>query len=92
MTITPELEVEWFARDLIRQIQELRKEADFNLADRIQLSVNGGELTKKIIAQHTEMLQDETLSTISEITTPDIEKDVEMGGEVVKVKLKRTTK
>lgn len=37
--ITPELEAEGFARDLVRAIQQERKERDLNVTDRIQLSL-----------------------------------------------------
>ena len=37
--ITPELEAEGYARDLVRFIQEARKEANYNIDDRIQLGV-----------------------------------------------------
>lgn len=37
--ITPELELEGYARDLVRFIQDGRKEADYDLADRISLSI-----------------------------------------------------
>jgi isoleucyl-tRNA synthetase len=38
VTITPELAAEGAARDLIRAVQELRKQADLELTDRIQIT------------------------------------------------------
>ncbi|MGH8886681.1 MAG: isoleucine--tRNA ligase [Egibacteraceae bacterium] len=38
VTITPELAVEGAARDLIRAVQELRKQADLELTDRIRIT------------------------------------------------------
>jgi len=35
--LTPELIQEGIARDIVRQIQEARKEASFEVSDRIQL-------------------------------------------------------
>jgi isoleucyl-tRNA synthetase len=35
--ITEELKIEGYARDLVRQIQEARKEADYQVDDRIKV-------------------------------------------------------
>ena len=40
LNITPELELEGFARDIVRLIQQDRKEADLNLSDKISLFIN----------------------------------------------------
>jgi isoleucyl-tRNA synthetase len=40
-TITPELEMEGKARDIVRQIQELRKAADYKVDDRITVALIG---------------------------------------------------
>jgi isoleucyl-tRNA synthetase len=38
--ITPELKNEGYIRDIVRHIQESRKEADYKVDDRIQVSIN----------------------------------------------------
>ncbi len=42
-TITPELKIEGQMRELIRHIQQARKEADFQIDDRIEVFYKGGE-------------------------------------------------
>ncbi|MDF1682932.1 MAG: DUF5915 domain-containing protein [Patescibacteria group bacterium] len=37
--ITEELKIEGYARDIVRQIQEARKEADYKVDDRIEISI-----------------------------------------------------
>ncbi len=37
--ISDSLKLEGFARDLIRAIQEMRKEADYQVTDRVQVSL-----------------------------------------------------
>jgi isoleucyl-tRNA synthetase len=62
-TISEELRVEGFARDLIRAIQDLRKEAGYDVSDRIKLTVSG-EYASVILATHQAYIESETLSTI----------------------------
>ena len=52
----------------------MRKEADYAVTDRIQLSISG-EGSELIIASFGEMISSETLSSFADITIPDIEKN-----------------
>lgn len=78
-TITPELEREGYARDLIRAIQDARKEANYDIADRIRLELTGS-IAEDIINHHGQYIQEETLSTISYgLAEYDIQKSIELG-------------
>ncbi len=61
--ITPELAREGMARDVVRQVQELRKTADLQMEDRIvlYLGTDDGEL-QKAINEHRETIAAETLT------------------------------
>lgn len=72
-TITEELRLEGYARDIIRLIQDMRKEADYSVTDRISLAISG-EGSEQILAQFGDMITSETLSTFGDIETPDVEK------------------
>lgn len=48
LTITPELEAEGNARDLVRMIQQARKDAGLNVADRIALTIEAPALSNAI--------------------------------------------
>ena len=72
-TITEELKLEGYARDIIRLIQDMRKEADYQVTDRISLSISG-EGSEMILENFGEMIASETLSTLAAISTPDLEK------------------
>ena len=61
--ITPELYNEGLVRDLVRSIQNLRKERDLNVTDRIVLSVYGPEIVREAMEDYSSHLLDETLST-----------------------------
>lgn len=71
LTITPELELEGKARDLVRMIQEMRKDADYQVSDRIILEVAGAD---EVLAQFSDYICEETLSTLGSVTEADQEK------------------
>ncbi|MCE7936539.1 isoleucine--tRNA ligase [Candidatus Saccharibacteria bacterium CPR2] len=62
-TITQSLKLEGISRDLIRHIQNLRKESKLNVDDRILLAVSGKDkLIDQIIKEFGEVIQRETLA------------------------------
>jgi isoleucyl-tRNA synthetase len=58
-TITPELELEGYARDLVRIIQDMRKEANYDVADRISIVLTGN--VSDIQELYSEYILGETL-------------------------------
>lgn len=74
ITITDELHMEGVVRDVIRHIQTLRKESDFQVDDRINLNIRGDESLLKAIEKHKNYVQTETLSIT---LTMDSETDFE---------------
>jgi isoleucyl-tRNA synthetase len=61
--VTPELEAEGTARDLVRLVQQARREAGLDVSDRIVLSLGVPESTRRRIAAHEPMIAAETLAT-----------------------------
>lgn len=59
--LTPELIEEGFVREIISKIQTMRKENDFNVTDRIQLSVAGNDKIRAIIERNEQTIKDATL-------------------------------
>jgi isoleucyl-tRNA synthetase len=84
VNITPELELEGDARDLVRAIQDLRKEAGFEFSDRIVLGLDGAA---DIVAAHGEYLSHETLATsvVREARQARASKNVEIGKRSVRI-------
>ena len=83
--ITEELKQEWFARDIVRHIQEARKECNYNVDDRIFIKIESNELAEAI-ANFANYIETETLSKIdNSINSPDLEKDISI--EEIKIKL-----
>ncbi len=69
-TITPALKLEGRARDLVRAIQDLRKQADYDVSDRIELSISGAD---EVLKEWADYIQAETLAEklSKTITKPD---------------------
>jgi len=59
---TPELEAEGLARDVIRAVQQARKEADLDVSDRILLSLGSDDEGRMAIERHRDLIAAETLA------------------------------
>ena len=62
-TITPELADEGLARELVRRIQDMRREACFDLSDRIATWYAGDADLQRVMQSHGGYVAGETLST-----------------------------
>ena len=62
-TVTPELEREGLAREVVRTIQDARKQAGLDVADRIALRVEGGGIVEEAVHEHRAFIQSETLAS-----------------------------
>ncbi len=60
--VTPELEAEGIARDLVRMIQQARKDAGLDVSDRISLYLDSSEQVAKAVASHRDYLMEQTLT------------------------------
>jgi isoleucyl-tRNA synthetase len=61
-TITPELEAEGRARDLVRMIQQARKDAGLHVADRIALELDIPADFKAALSAHRDYIADQVLA------------------------------
>ncbi len=61
--VTPELEAEGMARDVIRAVQQARRDADLNVSDRITLSLSADDSVVGVITPHLGLIAGETLAT-----------------------------
>jgi broad specificity phosphatase PhoE len=89
-TITEDLKLEGYARDIIRLIQDMRKEADYTVTDRISLSIIG-EKSDVICERFGDMIQSETLSTlVGQIDLPDAMREESIDEDtVMQIAIKR---
>ncbi|KQS93468.1 isoleucine--tRNA ligase [Chryseobacterium sp. Leaf394] len=69
LTLTEELKSEGVARELINRIQNIRKEKDFDLTDRIRISVEESSIFISDIRKNEAYISDEVLSDKLEVVS-----------------------
>jgi len=62
VTITPALEAEGMARDIVNRIQNIRKDRDFDVTDRITVKLQKHEAVQPAIEQFSDYIKSETLA------------------------------
>ncbi|GGH98771.1 isoleucine--tRNA ligase [Arthrobacter liuii] len=60
--VTPELEAEGLARDMVRAIQQARKDAGLNVSDRIRTTVTAAQNVVDALLANAELVKGETLT------------------------------
>jgi isoleucyl-tRNA synthetase len=60
--VTAELAAEGLARDVIRAIQQARKDANLDVSDRIKLILTAADEVLSAVAEHAELVKSETLT------------------------------
>ena len=68
--LTPKLVREGLAREFVRRVQDLRKQADFDIADRIHLYASASPELAAAIEAHREYIKAETLALKLRSSTP----------------------
>ncbi len=90
--LTEDLIVEGMYRDLVRTLQVLRKDAGLKVEQRITLSLQTeGKLMQKVLEKYIDKITADTLTETFEksaISNPDIEKELDINDEKVKVQIK----
>ena len=90
--VTPELAEEGVARDLVRAVQQLRRDTDLDVTDRIELVIGGAPEVLAAARAHETLIAGETLATSYTVTgeTPDGATEVQVGdGHAATVSLER---
>jgi isoleucyl-tRNA synthetase len=84
--LTPELEAEGTARDVVRVVQQARRSADLNVSDRIALSVAAAPEILAVVSDHQEFIAHETLAvavTLAEALPDGFAGTVGAGAEIL---------
>ena len=61
-TITPELKEEGYVREILSKVQNMRKDKDFEVLDKINLYVSENEMLEELIKKFEEEIKKETLT------------------------------
>jgi isoleucyl-tRNA synthetase len=61
--VTPELAAEGLARDVIRVVQQARRDADLDVSDRIALVLSASAPVRAAVEAHRDFVAGETLAT-----------------------------
>jgi isoleucyl-tRNA synthetase len=62
-TVTPELAAEGLARDVVRVVQQGRREAGLDVSDRIRLTLGAADDVTAALRAHAELISSETLAS-----------------------------
>lgn len=87
--VTPELEAEGLARDVIRAVQQARKDAALDVSDRITLTVFGDPAAVDAVSTHRELIAGETLATTLEVRAGENGATAVGAGSAVTIELER---
>jgi isoleucyl-tRNA synthetase len=74
--VTPELEAEGVARDLVRAVQQARRDAGLDVSDRIALSLVATADVADAARTHADLIRRETLATSFDVSESDLDSPV----------------
>ena len=87
--LTPELIEEGFVRELVSKIQTMRKEAGFEVLDRIKVYYSGNDKIGKIFADNKESISTDVLANDICEGTSEINKEWNINGEMVTLSVEK---
>ncbi|MFL6025360.1 MAG: isoleucine--tRNA ligase, partial [Friedmanniella sp.] len=73
--VTPELAAEGLARDVVRAVQQARRDAGFDVSDRISLRLGGGSAVVAAVQTHSDLIRTETLATTLDVREQPLDAD-----------------
>ncbi|MGX6960941.1 MAG: isoleucine--tRNA ligase [Rickettsia endosymbiont of Pentastiridius leporinus] len=90
LELTPELIEEGIARDLVRFIQQTRKDADFAITDRILIELTSEFELSKIIEIYGDFIKEQTLGEFTKDFTADYSNEIELENYKIQLKIKKS--
>ncbi len=89
-TLTPELIEEGFVREIVSKIQTMRKEAGFEVTDKIRITLEGSEKIIETVNKYAKSIMGDTLALSIEIEKPEgYTKAWDINGEQVELGVMR---
>ncbi|MGP1441558.1 MAG: isoleucine--tRNA ligase [Anaerovoracaceae bacterium] len=87
-TLTEELVREGLARELVSKLQQLRKQNDFEMMDRINVKVNCDDECRKAFDEYREYIMSETLALSLDYVTEEME-SFKLNGHMTGIEVKK---
>jgi isoleucyl-tRNA synthetase len=89
--VTAELAAEGLARDVVRAVQQARKDAGLDVSDRIRLTLEATDDVLVAVANHSELVKSETLTLeLETVSNSDLSNPVAVGdGQQVQVSVNK---
>jgi isoleucyl-tRNA synthetase len=90
--LSHDLMLEGIAREFVNRVQNMRKEADFEVIDRISLGLKGDETLKEAVVSMSEYIKVETLAEeiqLSELDVSDFVKTWDIGESECTISIRR---
>lgn len=84
INVTPELEAEGLARDVVRAVQQARRDADLNVSDRIVLTLGAEDTVQAQLTPHQDLIAGETLA-VEVVWDSTLERTVAIEGTSIAV-------
>ncbi|MFI5196797.1 MAG: DUF5915 domain-containing protein, partial [Chitinophagales bacterium] len=93
ITLTPELQEEGCARELVNRIQKIRKESGYEVSDRIEVNIQEYEPFKSAIINYSDYICAEILADNIKIV-PQIDNgiEIEVNDVMIRVLISKTSK
>jgi isoleucyl-tRNA synthetase len=87
LEITKELQEEGIARDLVRFIQQTRKEAGFEVSDRIKLNITPNSELEPVLLNYGSFITEQTLSEIRNDFKPEYTVNIDLNNQTISVEV-----
>ena len=89
INISDDLLNEGIARELVNRIQNLRKSQDFEITNRIKVSISSNEKLDGAITQFTDYIKSQVLADIINITTEQQSTEIEINEEIITIDVEK---
>jgi len=87
--LTPELVAEGLAREFVSHVQAMRKEADFEVTQRIRVTVEADAALKAAIEAHRDYATAETLAVVLDFAACGDASTVDLNGHAAKIRVEK---
>ena len=90
--LTPELEKEGLAREFVRRVQEFRKQAGFEIADRIHMHLETSPRLSQAVQVHRDYVMAETLTLTmqaGDVPQDELLETLEFDGEQARLAIRK---